>query len=73
MKPHKGYIGDTNVTTISMLTKAIRVPLANITLSAEMLESASENEDTKLYLNIIMRNAARIDGLVNKVASLQLG
>jgi len=73
MKPHKGYIGDTNVTTISMLTKAIRVPLANITLSAEMLESASENEDTKLYLNIIMRNAVRIDGLVNKVASLQLG
>jgi len=71
MKPHNGYIGDAYVTTVSTLTKAIRIPLANITLSAEMLESASKNEDTKLYLSIIVRNATRIDNLVNKVAKLQ--
>lgn len=71
MKPRNSYIGDANVTTVSTLTKAIRIPLANITLSAEMLESASKNEDTRLYLSIIVRNATRIDNLVNKVAKLQ--
>ena len=71
MKPRNSYIGDANVTTVSTLTKAIRIPLANITLSAEMLESALKNEDTRLYLSIIVRNATRIDNLVNKVAKLQ--
>jgi signal transduction histidine kinase len=48
------------------LAQEMRNPLGHINLSVEMLESLIENNDLKMYLDIIKRNAIRIDNLLHE-------
>jgi signal transduction histidine kinase len=48
----------------SALAHEVRNPLSNINLAVEMLKSLISNEDQKIYLDIIMRGAGRINDLV---------
>jgi signal transduction histidine kinase len=46
------------------LAHEVRNPLSNINLAVEMLKSLINNDEHKIYLDIIMRGAARINDLV---------
>lgn len=48
-----------------MLAQEIRVPLGHIDLSVEMLDSLINENDLKIYLEVIKRNSIRISNLVN--------
>lgn len=53
------------------LAQAIRIPLSNINLSVEILESTVTDNELKVYLEIIARNSARINKMVNKILQMQ--
>jgi signal transduction histidine kinase len=48
----------------SALAHEVRNPLSNINLAVELLKPLISNEDQKIYLDIIMRGAGRINDLV---------
>lgn len=48
------------------LAQEIRNPLGHINLSVEMLESIVEDNDLKMYLEVIMRNSIRIENLMHE-------
>lgn len=48
----------------SALAHEVRNPLSNINLAVEMLKSLISNDEYKIYLDIILRGAARINDLV---------
>ena len=48
------------------LAQEIRNPLGHINLSVEMLESIIEDNDLKMYLDVIMRNSIRIENLMHE-------
>ncbi len=51
-----------------LMTHEIRNPLTNILLSVEQLkEEISENENSKLYIDILKRNTLRINELISEV------
>lgn len=56
---------------ISALAHEVRNPLANINLSVEMLEAATEDGDRKVYQDIIMRNTLRINNLIEGLLRYQ--
>lgn len=49
------------------LAHEVRNPLTNIHLAAESLEAESEDDYLEMYINIIKRNAHRIDSLITEV------
>lgn len=49
------------------LAHEVRNPLTNIHLAAESLEVESEDDSLNIYINIIKRNAHRIDSLITEV------
>jgi signal transduction histidine kinase len=49
------------------LAHEVRNPLTNINLAAENLEAETEDDSLDLYINIIRRNATRIDTLITEV------
>lgn len=49
------------------LAHEVRNPLTNINLSAEQLEESIEDENLKIYLEIIKRNSKRINDLVTEL------
>jgi signal transduction histidine kinase len=51
-------------TFTAALAHEVRSPLTNINLSIEMLASAIQDPELKLYIDIIMRSSARINDLV---------
>ena len=59
LKDQPGQVANT-------LAQEIRNPLGHIKLSVEMLSSIIEDNDLKMYLEVIMRNSIRIDNLVQE-------
>jgi signal transduction histidine kinase len=55
---------DLQVQFASALVHEVRNPLTNINLAIEMLESAIEGNDLKIYVDIIRRSSSRINGLI---------
>ncbi len=49
---------------VSAMAHEMRNPLANINLSAEMLQVATKEKEPEVYLDIIFRNSKRINELV---------
>lgn len=49
------------------LAHEVRNPLTNINLAAESLEAEAENDFLEIYIDIIKRNATRIDTLITQV------
>jgi len=49
---------------LAALVHEVRNPLANINLATEMLGTIFTNDDQKSYLDIIMRNAVRINSVL---------
>jgi signal transduction histidine kinase len=49
----------------TLLAHEVRTPLTNINLSVEMMEPLIENDEQKMYMDIISRNSWRIAGLVD--------
>jgi signal transduction histidine kinase len=47
------------------LAHEVRNPLSNINLAVEMLQSMMQDEEQKLYLDIILRASGRVNDLVN--------
>ena len=56
-----------SVRTPSPLSYNVMNPLANIRLAIEMVEAKNKDEDIKLYIDIIKRNCATINQLINEV------
>jgi signal transduction histidine kinase len=54
---------------VCLLAQEIRNPLGHINLSVQMLESLIEDNDLKMYLDVITRNSIRINNLINKFIS----
>ncbi len=52
---------------VRTLAHEIRNPLNNISMSGEYLQNAMQDEDAKLYLDIIQRNSTRINTLINEL------
>lgn len=52
---------------VRMLAHEVRNPLANVNLSAEQLEMELEDEDQKMYTQIIKRNCTRINDLITQL------
>jgi nitrogen-specific signal transduction histidine kinase len=50
---------------VYLLVQEIRNPLGHINLSVQMLESLIEDNDLKMYLDIITRNSIRMNNLIN--------
>jgi signal transduction histidine kinase len=48
------------------LAQELRNPLGHISLSVEMLEFIIEDNDLKMYLEVIKRNSIRINDLINE-------
>ena len=61
-----------SVEFISGILHELRHPLTNINLSVEILETAITEEPLKTYLNIITRNAARLNDMINELIKYQL-
>ncbi|HYD91710.1 MAG TPA: histidine kinase dimerization/phospho-acceptor domain-containing protein, partial [Flavobacterium sp.] len=49
----------------SIIMQELRKPLHNINLSAEMLRTVIPGGDAEIYVDVILRNAARIDNILN--------
>jgi signal transduction histidine kinase len=58
---------------VYLLVHQIRNPLAHINLAVEMLESLIEDNDLKIYLDVIARNSIRMNALMNKFITDQQG
>jgi signal transduction histidine kinase len=57
---------------VAALAHEIRNPLSNINLAVEMLKSAiREDDNQKIYLDIIMRSSVRINELINDLLKYQ--
>ena len=57
---------------VAALAHEIRNPLSNINLAVEMLKSAIRDDDNqKIYLDIIMRSSVRINDLINDLLKYQ--
>jgi signal transduction histidine kinase len=63
-KPHLPLFKDPSPQFTAALAHEVRSPLTNINLSLEMLSSAIQDPELKLYIDIIMRSSARINDLV---------
>jgi signal transduction histidine kinase len=55
----------------SALAHEVRNPLTNINLSIDMLNSATTDNELKMYFDIILRSSARIDYLINELLKYQ--
>jgi hypothetical protein len=58
--------------TGSPLSYNVMNPLANITLAIEMVEAINTDPDIKLYIEIIKRNCATINQLINEVLPAEM-
>lgn len=56
---------------ISVFAHELRNPLNNIALSVEMLTSLTDDNDLKIYLDIISRSSARMSGLIKELLKPQ--
>jgi signal transduction histidine kinase len=65
-KPAALGLNDPALQFALVLAHEVRNPLTNITLSIEMLESAINDQELKIYLDIIKRNSIRINDLINE-------
>lgn len=54
---------------VRTLAHEIRNPLNNINLSSQQLERDNGNGESKIFLDIISRNASRIDGILTELLS----
>lgn len=64
-QPPKGKFNENNAQNAFSMVCEFRNPLDNIQLSAEMLKSVILEGDQQIYLDVIMRNATRIDAMIN--------
>jgi signal transduction histidine kinase len=53
------------------LANEVRNPLTSIQLSVGMLEALSIGNDSKIYLDIILRSSMRINDLINELLKYQ--
>lgn len=58
---------ETAIFLTSGIVHEIRNPLSNINMSVEMLKLSIENKELHLYLDIILRNAARINTQITEL------
>ena len=56
---------DTSIPLVSVLVHELRNPLANILLTVHLLESKILDDNDRMYMEIIKRNSAKINDLVN--------
>ncbi|THU40464.1 hypothetical protein FAM09_11425 [Niastella caeni] len=56
---------------VYLMAQEVRNLLGHINLSVEMLESLIEDNDLKMYLDVITRNSIRINNVVNKFITYQ--